>query len=696
MAQVHRGAGGLAAVALLDAAVAADDIEKARKIYFEIAAADPRAEEDCVRSIGGQWKREVPEVRKAFEAARATRKAEALFISTAPPLARELSEVTQPASVGVGLLRRFGRTIGAKPEIADGAVADALQAAMAEVGAKTEGVGMGIKFHPTDLKEPVQPITADEKQLALNRLADLRETDPLAYAEQRKAIAAQLCTTVAAIDQAVKIVRDKRADDGEQSQATKLVAIGMSNDVRLWHSPTDESYASIRVGGHWENYRIGSRAFDQWLRSEYGRRNQVKLGDQWVEQVPGSGAARDAVAQLEGIARFKGGELQPAIRVGGDREVIWIDLGGEDWRAVRVTAEGWEVSRQAGVAFVRSGPMLALPDPTRGGSVEPLRRVLNVQPEEFVLAVGWLLQALNPVGPYPLIDVCGPSEAGKSTASRMLLRLIDPNSATLRRPSRKVEDLLIAARNGWTVGLDNLSWMTAEWSDTLCMLATGIASGTRAHYTNDEEHVYAVQKPVLFNGIPDDLTQRSDLASRTIKLQILPIAVRRGDADLAEEFERIWPGVFGALLDGLVGALRCWKAIVVKDPARLMDFERFAEAGCRAMGFREWEFVDAYAANRHGSMVASAEASAVGRAVVAFMKKHPDGFAGKMSDLYRKLETFKGTAGPRDWPRDATRLSTELSRVTKPLAAIGIECRLREDRRTEGGGQFDVVVVRRV
>ena len=59
------------------------------------------------------------------------RKAEALFISTAPPLARELSEVTQPASVGVGLLQRFGRTIGAKPDIAGGAVADALQAAIA-------------------------------------------------------------------------------------------------------------------------------------------------------------------------------------------------------------------------------------------------------------------------------------------------------------------------------------------------------------------------------------------------------------------------------------------------------------------------------------------------------------------------------------------------------------------------------------
>jgi hypothetical protein len=193
--------------------------------------------------------------------------------------------------------------------------------------------------------------------------------------------------------------------------------------------------------------------------------------------------------------------------------------------------------------------------------------------------------------------------------------------------------------------------MTAEWSDTLCMLATGIASGTRAHYTNDEEHVYSVQCPVLFNGISGELTERSDLASRTIKLQILPITVRRTEADLAEEFEQIWPGVFGALLDGLVGGLRNASAIRVADPARLMDFERFAEAGCRAMGFAEWEFVNAYAANRHGSMVASAEASAVGRAVVAFMKKNPTGFAGRMSDLYPKLRAFRGNAGPRDWPK---------------------------------------------
>src|SRR5215469_245761 len=157
-----------------------------------------------------------------------------------------------------------------------------------------------------------------------------------------------------------------------------------------------------------------------------------------------------------------------------------------------------------------------------------------------------------PVGPYPLIDACGASEAGKTTTSKMLLRTIDPNLTQLRRPSRKIEDLLIAARNGWTVGLDNVSWMTAEMSDVLCMIATGISSGTRAHYTNDEEHVYTVQRPVLFNGIPSELIERGDLASRTIKLQIPPIIERRTEAEIEKEFVEIWPKVFGALCNGLV------------------------------------------------------------------------------------------------------------------------------------------------
>jgi hypothetical protein len=209
-----------------------------------------------------------------------------------------------------------------------------------------------------------------------------------------------------------------------------------------------------------------------------------------------------------------------------------------------------------------------------------------------------------------------------------------------------------------------------------------------------------VKRPVLFNGIPTDLTRRPDLASRVIKLGIPPIKRRRTDLDLEEDFKRVWPEVLGALLDGLVGALRDWRKIDVEQgrglrPARLMDFEKSAEAGCRAMGFREWEFVDAYYANRNGMMIAAVEASAVGRVVTTFIEKNPEGFAGQMTVLYNKLESYKpANLTIHDWPKTPSKLSTELRRLMQPLEAIGIVCAVEVDRRDVGGTQVDVVLAK--
>ena len=64
-----------------------------------------------------------------------------------------------------------------------------------------------------------------------------------------------------------------------------------------------------------------------------------------------------------------------------------------------------------------------------------------------------------------------------------------------------------------------------------------------------------------------------------------------------------------------------------------------------------------------------------------------------MSDLYQQARAAsKATLARRDWPKDATRLSSRLSRDAKPLAAIGIDCRLQQDRRGDGGTRQDVEV----
>src|SRR5262245_22444088 len=77
--------------------------------------------------------------------------------------------------------------------------------------------------------------------------------------------------------------------------------------------------------------------------------------------------------------------------------------------------------------------MLPLPLPERGGSIEVLRSFLNLPDQnDFVLVVTWLLAALRPSGPYPLLAISGEQGSTKTVLSKMLRALVDPNAAPVR------------------------------------------------------------------------------------------------------------------------------------------------------------------------------------------------------------------------------------------------------------------------
>ena len=74
----------------------------------------------------------------------------------------------------------------------------------------------------------------------------------------------------------------------------------------------------------------------------------------------------------------------------------------------------------------------------------------------WVLLVAWLLGSLRPQGPYPILSISGEQGSAKSTTSRMLRKLIDPNVADLRAAPRDERDLMIGASNSWVLAYDNL------------------------------------------------------------------------------------------------------------------------------------------------------------------------------------------------------------------------------------------------
>lgn len=118
--------------------------------------------------------------------------------------------------------------------------------------------------------------------------------------------------------------------------------------------------------------------------------------------------------------------------------------------------------------------MLALPVPKRGGTVDELKQFVNVSDDDsWRLLVAWLVQALRPRGPYPVLLLQGEQGSAKSTAERLLRALVDPSVAPLRTTPRNEHDLYIAATNAWVIALDNISNLKPWLSDGLCRLSTG-------------------------------------------------------------------------------------------------------------------------------------------------------------------------------------------------------------------------------
>src|ERR1700737_2973141 len=233
----------------------------------------------------------------------------------------------------------------------------------------------------------------------------------------------------------------------------------------LFHTATGTAFADLLVNGHRETWPIRSKRFRAWLRRCYYR----ATGDG-----PSAAGIRSALDLLEARAQFDAPERAVHIRVAEHAGHIYLDLADDHWRAVVVGPEGWRVIGCPAVRFRRPAGMLQLPVPERGGSVEALGSFLNLSSRNgFVLVVAWLLAALRPAGPYPVLAISGEQGSDKTVLQKLLRAMIDPNAAPVRSLSREERELMIAANNGYLLAFDNLSGLPVWLSDALCRLATG-------------------------------------------------------------------------------------------------------------------------------------------------------------------------------------------------------------------------------
>ena len=459
---------------------------------------------------------------------------------------------------------------------------------------------------------------------------------------------------------------------------TGTALVNLKDNIEVFQTLDGSSYASVKCSDRRETHRLPSKALECLVRSE-------------LQQ---EGILLPSQAQLQIFFKTLEAEAQTSCRVelvhnrvGRERGKIFLDLGTPDGECVQVDRDGWTIQTGTPVFFSRSRGTLELPMPDKGGSIEILRRFLNVGDPEFFLIVGWLLAVLGGRGPYPVLAITGEAGSAKSTASRILRMLVDPHTADLSPPPKSESDLAFAAAIGRVVVLDNISAMPRKLSDAICRLSTGHAFTLRRGQSIHEHVTLTVEAPVILNGI-GNLTPSADLADRTITIDLdsIPENTRKPRHILDAEFERARPAILGALLDAVAEGLRNEK-VSVSTLSRMADFEHWVCA-CETAFAPAGSFAKAYRANQSSAAVDALDGDPVARGFVDFLKTIPK-FEGTYQDLLQNITAFQpNPPGGRSWPSTPKGLSCILRRAAPNLRKAGVTI----DHLRQSGGNRDRIV----
>ncbi|MFM2148666.1 MAG: hypothetical protein RLZZ187_972 [Pseudomonadota bacterium] len=484
------------------------------------------------------------------------------------------------------------------------------------------------------------------------------------------------------------------ADAAERhSQRDEIVEAVLATGALFWRDGTEDAFCTLPIGGRTMRFRVRSDGFKRIVRYLYGVQNMVAVRGGTGALRPSAAsdnALREAVGALDAMALMgeRRAHARPRTCFGRPGE-IWLDLADESWRAVRVTRDGWTVVDGADVPLIRPSGLLALPTPEEGGTLDLLHQFFGRGGEDaFILSTAWLVAALYPRGPYPVLALDGEQGSGKTTFSRMLRALVDPNVADLAPLPRDERDAVIACSNGAVLGLDNLSNISPDMADVLCRIATGSGFRARRLYSDADEYIVRVCNPVLLNGIPA-LLARGDLADRALAITLpkMPDAKRAPEAALWREFEAARPKLLGLLLTALSQALRDMDTIQLGTLPRMADFARLACAAAPAFGWKAEDILGALDRNRAAAVQAVIDGDPVASAVASLVQQRaeqrppPGPYEGTASDLLVALTEHipEDRRRERDWPKDPTRLSQALRRCAPALRRAGIEVEQRRE-----------------
>lgn len=442
---------------------------------------------------------------------------------------------------------------------------------------------------------------------------------------------------------------DPSADGKGPTQAQILMQ--MAEDAyRLIRSTDGRTYAVPKLG---PNLAVP-------LASKSGSGIRAKLADSLWRQtgkVATGSALSDCINVLEGEAS----ELDPAqvfLRMGHtddpDGEALVVDMGTETGQCIRIAGDGWDIRPSAPVIFRRSELTHPLVTPVRGGTLDPLRQLVNLADDDFRLVLAWVVAAYFTDIPHPILLVQGEQGTAKSNLIRCLLALIDPQPAEDRETPGDKREWAIFARASWAFSFDNVTEIPDWLSNSLCKGVTGDAVLQRVLHSDEDIAVFSFRRVIAMTTIAIKHDLAGDLTDRMLLVEPEVIEERIPEAEITRRRNAALPDALGAVLDLVAGVLRQLPSVDLPDPPRMADFARVLAAVDTVTG---WGTLPTYRARVAAMGMALIEGDTFARALYwhAVSVNHPAAQLGLQPDP----QAHSGVV----WEGTSTELLTALQQV---------------------------------
>lgn len=430
-------------------------------------------------------------------------------------------------------------------------------------------------------------------------------------------------------------------------------------------------FAKIWVDNHFELMPVESKDFEYWLIKTVLESTKIIISKNMVNEV---------VRMINCHGRFYGATHRLFNRAGVDSDgVYWIDLANEDWEAVKIGENGWEVVKNSiPVYFRRYKHQKAQVEPSREGDVKLFDKFLNIKDEkQKLLLYVHLLTSFIPDIPHTILSLFGTQGSAKSTLSKMLRSLIDNSKISVFGEMNKKE-LIQTLNHNWVCYFDNVGTVRRDISNLLCSSVTGAGFTKRTLFTDEDDVICNFNRVIGVNGISNALTQ-PDIAERSILIETQAINPndRQDEQKLWQDFESLKPRILGGAFDVLSQAMRI-KPTLTNTGFRMADFALWGEAIAQAMGYSPGYFSEIYRENMDEVNRKVLDESEVGAAIVSFMKDRMK-WEGTPTDFFKELTARALNIGlivnenDRRWVQGANALSRKLNELKPTLYSAQLE-----------------------